>query len=388
MVGVRKQWGSTEICAGGQGVMQQVATSQSELPHRTPADSFVQAVIPLSLPDSREKYLFYNNSIRFGRLLEDFDSLGGFICYNHNKNPALGENQKSPYAFVTALVDRIEYAPSSPQLSPLKDIWMSGQVTWVGKSSMECTMRMEQEVDGVMRQVITAKFLFVARNPQTNKAALVNPLDPVTPEEIEAFRIGEENKTLRQLEGSKSLLKTVPTEEERLVIHDIFLSTIDQKSGTLKVRVKPENSVWMDESRLKTLMMCHPEDRNLYNKIFGGFLMMKAYELAWTNVSLYTKTRPGTCKCVDDIIFKKPVEVGSLLFLSSQIVYTNGADAQVHVHAEVVDPITGSRETTNDFQFTFDTGLPNLPRVVPKTYAESMLYLVGKRHYENLPKIS
>ncbi|CAG5128788.1 unnamed protein product, partial [Candidula unifasciata] len=300
------------------GVLQKVATSQSELPRRRPADSFVQAVIPLSQPEARDKYLFYNNSIRFGRLLEDFDSLGGYICYNHNKNPALGEDQKSPYAFVTALVDRIENSSSSPRLSPLKDIFMSGQVTWVGRSSMECTMRMEQEVDGVMQQVITAKFLFVARNPQTNKAAIVNPLDPVTPEEIEAFRIGEENKTIRQLEGSKSLLKTIPTEEERLVIHDIFLSTVDQKSGTLRVRVKPDNSVWMDESRLKTLIICHPEDRNLYNKIFGGFLMMKAYELAWTNVSLYTKTRPGTCKCVDDIVFKKPVEVGSLLFFSSQ----------------------------------------------------------------------
>lgn len=51
--------------------------------------------------------------------------------------------------------------------------------------------------------------------------------------------------------------------------------------------------------------------------------------------------------------------------------YTNGPDVQTHVHAEVLDPETGIRETTNDFQFTFDTGLPNLPRVMPKTYAGS-----------------
>uniref|UniRef100_A0A0B6ZLN7 HotDog ACOT-type domain-containing protein n=1 Tax=Arion vulgaris TaxID=1028688 RepID=A0A0B6ZLN7_9EUPU len=380
MVGMRKQWG--EITAGSQGVLQKVVDSQAGLPHRKPSDSFIRAVIPLSQLSCRDKYLFYNKGIRFGRLLEDFDTLAGFICYNHNKNPELGDDQKSPYVFVTALVDRIEYS-QSPALSAYKDICMNGQVTWVGTSSMECTMHMEQEVEGVMQRIITAKYLFVARNPQTNKAGIANPLKPETPEEIAAFKLGEENRKRRQQEGDKSLLKTPPSEDERLIIHDLFLSTVDLKTGTMKIRVKPENTVWMEESKVKTLVICHPENRNLYNKIFGGFLMMKAYELAWANVSLYTKTRPGTCKCVDDIVFKQPVEVGSLLFFSSQIVYTNGSDIQVHVHAEVLDPEKGTRDTTNDFQFTFDTGLPNLPRIIPKTYAEAMLYLVGKRHYES-----
>lgn len=52
-----------------------------------------------------------------------------------------------------------------------------------------------------------------------------------------------------------------------------------------------------------------------------------------------------------------------------QIVYTKGPDVQVHVHAEVVDPEKGTREATNDFHFTFDTGVPNVPKVMPKTYA-------------------
>ncbi|CAL1538807.1 unnamed protein product [Lymnaea stagnalis] len=365
--------------------MQKVATSQAELPKRKPSDSFVQAIIPLSEVDARDKYITYTKKIRFGRLLEDFDTLAGLICYNHNKNPALGDDQKSPYAFVTALVDRIATSPSKPQLSPFKDIYLKGQVTWVGRSSMECTMHLEQEFDGALQKVITAKYLFVARNPETDTAGVVNPLDPQTPEEIELFQLGEESKKTRQREGVKSLLKTPPTEDERLTIHDLFLSTVDLKAGTFKIRVKPENTVWMDETIKKSLIICHPEQRNLYNKIFGGFLMRKAYELAWANASIYANTRPNMCKIVDDIVFKRPVEIGSLLFLSSQasIVYTKGSDIQVHVHAEVVDPEKGTRETTNDFHFTFDTGVPNLPRVMPKTYAESMLFLVGKRHYES-----
>lgn len=52
-----------------------------------------------------------------------------------------------------------------------------------------------------------------------------------------------------------------------------------------------------------------------------------------------------------------------------QIVYTEGALIQVKVHAEVLDILTGSRATTNDFYFAFDSGQPDLPRVVPRTYA-------------------
>ncbi|XP_012943834.1 acyl-coenzyme A thioesterase 9, mitochondrial, partial [Aplysia californica] len=375
---------SGETVDPDQGVLQAVTDSQEELPKRTPQDSFAQAVIPLGRdPSARESYLTFARGIRFGRLLENFDTFAGLICYRHNLRPELGDNQKSPYSFVTALVDRIELSPTAPVPSPFKDIFMSGNVTWVGRSSMECTMHMEQEHNGSLQHMITAKYLFVARNPMTKKAAVVNPLLPQTPQEIELFKLGEANKKLRQSEGQKSLLKSPPTEDERLIIHDIFLSTIDLQSGTFKLRVKPKNTVWMDETILKSLIVCHPEQRNLYNKIFGGFLMRKAYELAWTNASLYTNTRPRMCKIVDDILFLKPVEIGDLLFLSSQIVYSKGQDLQVHVHAEVVNPDTDVRQTTNDFHFTFDTGLPDLPQVLPKTYAESMLYLVGKRHMES-----
>ncbi|XP_013061260.1 acyl-coenzyme A thioesterase 9, mitochondrial-like [Biomphalaria glabrata] len=382
MVGVRKKWIIEETKVTG--VMQKVVSDQSLLPKRKPSDSYVQAVIPLSDPDNnvRDKYITFAKKIRFGRLLEDFDSLAGLICYNHNLNPALGPDQKSPYAFVTRLVDRIEQSPTK-LLSPYKDIILDGQVTWVGRSSMECTMNIKQEIDGELVKVITARYLFVAVLSETSTPGVVNPLDPQTPEEIALFKLGEENKIKRQRETTQSLLKTPPTEDERLIIHDLFLSTVDLNSGTFKVRVKPENTVWMEDAIKKTLLICHPEQRNLYNKIFGGFLMRMAYELAWANASIYARKRPRLCKVVDDILFNKPVEIGSLLLLSSQVVYTKGSDLQIHVHAEVDNLERGINENTNDFHFTFDMGVPNLPRVIPKTYSESMLYLVGKRHYES-----
>lgn len=107
--------------------------------------------------------------------------------------------------------------------------------------------------------------------------------------------------------------------------------------------------------------------------------MRQAYELAWVNACLYCKTTPKI-RVVDDITFKKPVLIGSLLFLSSQVVYTENNFIQVKVHATTVDPKTNHPEFTNDFYFKFHAPVEVLPQVWPKTYAESMIYLDGMRH--------
>lgn len=59
--------------------------------------------------------------------------------------------------------------------------------------------------------------------------------------------------------------------------------------------------------------------RNRYNKIFGGFIMRQACELAFTNTFLYAKHRPRLVN-IDDIIFRRPVEIGSILRYTSHVI--------------------------------------------------------------------
>ena len=61
--------------------------------------------------------------------------------------------------------------------------------------------------------------------------------------------------------------------------------------------------------------------------------MRQAFELAWINASLFSKAIPKI-ETVDDITFKKPVLIGQLLLLSSQVVYTENKFIQVKVHAQ------------------------------------------------------
>ena len=60
----------------------------------------------------------------------------------------------------------------------------------------------------------------------------------------------------------------------------------------------------------------------------------QAFELAWANTHVYGKCRPFIVHS-DDIWFRKPVEVGSMLYFNSQISYTEDNYVQTRVSAEV-----------------------------------------------------
>ena len=73
---------------------------------------------------------------------------------------------------------------------------------------------------------------------------------------------------------------------------------------------------------------------------------------------------------MDDIWFRKPVEIGAMLYFNSQICYVQDNYIQTRVSAEVVNPETGEMSVTNVFHFTFMTKDKTPPLIVPKTYSE------------------
>uniref|UniRef100_A0A5F8H2H5 Acyl-CoA thioesterase 9 n=1 Tax=Monodelphis domestica TaxID=13616 RepID=A0A5F8H2H5_MONDO len=351
---------------------------QADLTPRRIKDSYIEVLLPLGTqPQLRERYLSSNNVVRFGRILEDLDSLGVLVCYTHTKIESV---KMSPYTIVTALVDKIDLRKRD--ISPECDIHFNGYVSWVGKTSMEVKMHMYQLQDAVRHHILEATFVMVARDPESKGPAFINPLVLETPEEEELFKQGELNKGRRIALTTASLLKMAPTAEERNAIHDMFLNTLDSRTVTFESQVLRPDSKWMEDTILKSLHICHPEKRNIFNRIFGGYLMRKAYELAWATAYQFCGSR-AFLAAVDDIVFQSPVEIGSLLFLSSQVCYTEKNYIQVRVHSEVSLPYTKEHKTTNIFHFTF-YAKENVPLVIPKTYGESMLFLDSRRHFRSV----
>ncbi|GJJ77586.1 acyl-coenzyme A thioesterase 9 [Entomortierella parvispora] len=344
-------------------------------------DSYTDVILPFAKDKALlEEYINFGGTVRHGKIMEDLDALAGAISYKHADD---GRANSSPLTIVTASVDRIDF------LKPfgVSDLRLSGHVTYVGYSSMEVFMKMEEmSAEGPSKHgdtILVARFTMVARDALTGKAAQVNPLLLQNDTEKKLFQMGEEHKARKRLAADSALTKRPPTQEERLLIHDLYLEYSKYDDPHLKVKT-PDDVEWMEDTKMAAIQIMQPQDRNIHDKIFGGYLMRLAYELAFCNASVFIKSRPLFLS-LDDISFRKPVPIGTFLALDSQIVFAEGGDShsfEVMVKADVLDIQAGTRETTNTFWFTFmdpKEGYGATPKIMPRTYAESMLYLEGKR---------
>lgn len=77
-----------------------------------------------------------------------------------------------------------------------QDIRLSGHVSWVGKSSVEVVVWLEQKLHGVWRKLTRALFVMVARNATNTAAAILNPLAPASPEEKKIYEGGERKRSI------------------------------------------------------------------------------------------------------------------------------------------------------------------------------------------------
>ncbi|XP_046988504.1 acyl-coenzyme A thioesterase 9, mitochondrial-like [Schistocerca americana] len=366
-------------------LLEYLPKSQDELPVRKMKDSFSSVVIPLSTDITlQEKYVTFLGHVRLGRLMEDMDIFAAWVAHKHILNPRKPAGQPTPYVIVTVLVDQIDFTDITPKHDG--DIRLSGHVSWVGKSSIEVTVWLEQLLHGSWQKLTRAVFLMAARNSILSGPAIVNLLEPETEEEKEIFRGGELRKKRRVKVQQESLFKMTPDVNEQRLIHDLFLKTIDLHRMSFHKRILPPRSLWMEDAQLSNIVFSHPEDRNLHNKVFGGFLMRQALELSWTAGYLHSKFRPRLCH-ISDISFHKPVDVGSLLRMNSLVTYTECNYVQITVYAEVFDPRGGQQNTTNVFHYTYE--MPEeVPQIIPKSYQEAMMYLDGRRHFQHVMGLS
>ncbi|TFY55934.1 hypothetical protein EVJ58_g7937 [Rhodofomes roseus] len=357
-------------------------------------DSYCELLLPFaSSPELLEQYTNASGGIRTGMLLEHLDSLAGGIAYKHMLGPGVEVLSKDQgFYIVTASVDRLDMlAP----LYPVRDMRLSGQVIHTGRSSMEVAVRMEAlEKDGREQTIMLGRFFMVCRDARTHKAAPVNPLSLTTAEDKQLFALGETHKDRRRARTSAALDRVPPTSSEAEELHSLYLQYGNYGTSTGKSENEPFvgpdglQRVWMGDTRLEKCMMMFPQERNVHQKIFGGYLMRLAYELGFANAELFTGCHVLFVS-LDGISFAKPVPIGSILRLTSHILHTTQSEKfpgliHVVVQANVVDVATGKEQTTNDFRFTWctDHNIPVTRKVVPKTYKEAMLWLEGRRALE------
>ncbi|XP_017122779.1 acyl-coenzyme A thioesterase 9, mitochondrial-like [Drosophila elegans] len=350
-----------------------------DLPARSMQDSFSCAIIPLSTdPVLQDKYINFMGFVRLGRLLEDMDFFAAWCCHQHLKLPNLPEGVPLPYSIVTILVDRIDF--TNVQASGTQDIRLSGHVSWVGTSSMEVVVWLEQIVDEEYQKLTRALFLMGGRNATNTGAAPVNPIQPANEEEQVILAGGADRKKQRQVLSAQSVFKVEPNAQEESLMYELYKRTTPRHTLELNKRILPPNCRWMEDSFQMSTILSFPEHRNNHNRVFGGFLMRSALEISWTAAFLFCKSRPKL-KHISDVSFVKPISVDSFIRMTAYVVYTKLNCIQIMTVADVLDPYTGNQVTTNVFNYTF--WAPDaVSEVLPRSYNETMWYIHGRRKFK------
>ncbi|BFZ65420.1 hypothetical protein YB2330_006586 [Saitoella coloradoensis] len=361
------------------------STKRKLIPKRM-AESYVEGVLPFSSDaDMREDYQNTWGGLRLGKLFEDLDALSGMIAYRHCED---GDVHTLPLRIVTASVDRIDL------LNPLtadKDLKLSGHVAYVGKSSMNITIRVEElPEDGDASKstpILLSNFTMVARDPLTNKPVSINPLHVESEKEKLIGSLGNETRKRASYHRSHALSREPPTQEEVARIHSVWLGQEHLDSMTHDpFHVQPSRSpdqVTPAETALRRVNICHPQERNIHNNVFGGYLMRESFDLAHATATLFAHARPIFTSS-SSIAFQKPVPIGSILDFHSRVVYSNvdRGSFSVSVSAEVIDPLTGERQTTCVFHYAFrvkDEKKDTLKRIAAVNYGDAMRSVMALR---------
>lgn len=365
-------------------------------------------------------------------------------------NPILAK--PLPFWFVvTGLVDRIKL-DNFEQLPIDHDIKFSGCTTWVGGSTLEVSIQLQMAryltdssqptssstasntveqltnmyppPDSVLTPfypnarpviapppqgmqwcpILDAKFVMMARSAHDLSAYPMSELQIATDAEREMFRAGDQRNRMRKKFLQESLLRTVPTGPEIGEVHRMFLAGV---RNTPQKRIEPKDipnilkdPVTIRDTRQQTSLICHPEERNLMNRIFGGFIMLQAAEIAKYCADAHSAQRVRLL-AIDHFRFLRPVEIGTLLSLDAHVVFVTEAEGgethlTVRVDANAVnldDPELLAPCNTAYFVFAArksgeSASLPppkhkpqRIRRVQPDTYESAVMYLQGRRHY-------
>ncbi|KAI5456093.1 HotDog domain-containing protein [Mariannaea sp. PMI_226] len=354
------------------------------------SDSYHRVILPLGQdPWLSDTYINSSGHIRLGTVFMDLDALSGIIVYKHT-GPGV--------TTVTAAVDRITIAHP---LTEICDLEYSGRVTYAtGRSSVEITCNVaraprEGQPSRPEDILLTCTFTMVALDPITRKPTAVPKLICSSPEEEAFFKAGEAKSLAKKKSLQMSLMEQEPDDLEAALIHKIWLKQVEYHDPSKPLR-QASNVVAMAKTQLSTAAIMQPQYRNRHQTmIFGGYHIKQTFELAFCCAASFAHARP-TFISADPCTFRNPVPVGSVLYLTATVAYTDPplidddgswpaqkdpenpmTRVHVRVDSKVRDIEHGYAKPTGQFNYTFS--VPKDVKVLPHTYQEFMMFVDARR---------
>ena len=333
-----------------------------------PLDTSIERTLPFGSDKKlRKKFMIIDKeipgNIRWGRLLEKLDKLAEDIAldYVHEFEP---EGR-----VVTAAVDDIAlHTPADIT----KDVYLRARINYVGRTSMEVGIRVDQDKEAE-HSLAACYFTMVARKGEGDEAESL-PIPSLEYEsEIEERRDNDAIERRQKYQEQINALEEPPSTEEYQMLRELHKAQEEDDFDGLLAGEEIRNSV----ERM------YPDLENVPQKIFGGYVIRRAYELALIQAEEIMPDRPIFVR-VNRINFLQPIRIGDKLDFTSRIVYTGDTSMTLEIDIERTSMDKVTKALSNTCVFTFvnvdeDLNPKPVPDVYPTTYAEDERYLKAHR---------
>ncbi|HVP66046.1 MAG TPA: hotdog domain-containing protein [Anaeromyxobacteraceae bacterium] len=340
-----------------------------------PAETTATFTLPLGQhPGLRRRFMVVDEAlrgnVRFGLLLEVLDKLAEEAALEYARTAHRDAR------VVTAAVDGI--LVRNP-VDLMRDVQFAARLNHVGRTSMEVGIRVTQPGDPPLH-VASCYFTMVARLGFGDDAKSL-PLPPLEYlEDLERRRAHRAVERREEYRRHVAAAQEPPTREEFELLASLHAQQEETSfRGPLVGRLAVENWERM-----------YPEQENVPQKIFGGYLMRRAYELATICAELVAPDRP-VLAAVNRVNFLHPVRLGDTLHFTDRVVYTSGNLVSVEASIERRSRDRSVRALSNSCLFTFvNMDREMVPRptqtVYPTTYSEDARLLEARRHHAELSR--
>jgi acyl-coenzyme A thioesterase 9 len=299
-------------------------------------------------------------NLRFGLTLEVLDKLAEetALAYVRRFEPAA--------RVVTAAIDSIRVRNPA---DVSRDLRFLARVNHVGRTSLEVGIRVEQGGDAP-RHIASCYFTMVARLGE--KSIAIPQLEYVDELEVRRQRRALERRAKVRRQEQEAL--EPPTREE----YDMLTRLHGEQE-------KPDfDGLLARDLFAESWERVYLEQENVPQKIFGGYLMHRAYQLASIHSEKIASHRTVVV-AVNRINFLRPVRIGDTLHFTSRIVFGGRTSIAVETRIERIGWEEKSvKDLSNNCVFTFvnvenDLRPQPVPSIFPTTYDEDARYLAAYR---------
>ncbi len=333
-----------------------------------PIDTSIERTLPFSTDAKlRRRFMILDKeipgNIRWGRLLEELDKMAEDVALKYVRR------FEPKGRVVTAAVDDIAlHVPGDIQ----KDAYLRARINYVGRTSMEVGIRVDQDREAE-HSLAACYFTMVARKGRgkEEESLPIPSLEYVDELEKERYEAAIERR--KAYRAQMDALQEPPSKKEFHHLRELHnAQKKDDFDGLLAGDLVRSNWERM-----------YPEQENVPKKIFGGYVIRRAFEQALMHAEEVAPDRPVFVR-VNRINFLQPIRIGDKLDFTSRIVYTGNTSMTVEIDIErtSVDKVTHALSNTCVFTFVnVDENMQprQVPKVYPSTYDEDERYLKAYR---------